>query len=344
MFKDISLAKFKDYLMDSQAISCTIPTTYSIQFLKISVGEILIFFILTLIYKNEIITAKIKYKNQTIHNMATAFKYRSGSQRDLDSIVNNQLFFAQKDSLNDPFEAAFDSSWQELMAKEIREADVDGIIAYGHKFGHPSNQGKGWDDFMELPPIGKKMPSHHLQGTIMHLKSDIHHYFDRHGIFSLSKDVTNELIWAHYAGQHCGFAIEYDLDVIFDKKQNRNIKLSNVIEVKYQNEPVQLFDSDVIEYLHGDSGKIVRKLCQNFIGIKSRAWEYEKEIRLVSSKIGLIEIPKKSVRTITFGLRCSDQNVEKVILALEGRDISYQKIVMQQSSYLLKPEPIKVSR
>ena len=38
--------------------------------------------------------------------------------------------------------------------------------------------------------------------------------FAQIGIYSLSNNVTNELLWAYYGGGHTGFAIEYDIDIL----------------------------------------------------------------------------------------------------------------------------------
>jgi hypothetical protein len=106
--------------------------------------------------------------------MRTAFKYRSGSERDLLALATDQIYFPTIKQLNDPFEGIFDPS---------------GFEKYLTDLGKPKGD------------IQKRISA--LEGLV-----------DSIGVLSLSKSVCNELLWAHYGNQHRGIAIEYDLDLI----------------------------------------------------------------------------------------------------------------------------------
>ncbi len=62
--------------------------------------------------------------------------------------------------------------------------------------------------------------------------------YKKSGVYSLSKDYKNELLWAYYADSHKGFCIEYDYDILkqypcnednfFDVKYSKNVPIINL--------------------------------------------------------------------------------------------------------------------
>lgn len=52
---------------------------------------------------------------------------------------------------------------------------------------------------------------HRVEESFRNLKVKIH----SSGIYSLSKEIRNELMWAYYASGHSGYAIIFDTDVLF---------------------------------------------------------------------------------------------------------------------------------
>jgi len=91
------------------------------------------------------------------------------------------------------------------------------------------------------------------------------------GIYSMSSEWQNELLWAHYADSHKGFCIEYDVG--FLKKFYFNI--SHLIEVKYVDSPVNISILEMFKKLSIDG---ILKIMN---GIKSLLWSYEIEFRIV---------------------------------------------------------------
>ncbi|KOR64111.1 DUF2971 domain-containing protein [Clostridium botulinum] len=87
-------------------------------------------------------------------------------------------------ALNDPFEGLFNKEQFQNVNKNINE--------YYSKQGYTIDKENDitLDEVMDL------------------LQSD----FNDVGIFSFSVDVTNPLMWAHYADQHNGIALEFDYD------------------------------------------------------------------------------------------------------------------------------------
>ena len=117
--------------------------------------------------------------------MTKAYKYRGGRgildkdgksifERDVMTLVNNQLYLPTKDGLNDPTEGVY------------RDDALRMFFNVFYKYSH--NVEEQYNKFTER--------------------------FGKVGVYSLSKTFDNELLWAYYASGHTGFAIEYDIDIL----------------------------------------------------------------------------------------------------------------------------------
>ena len=117
--------------------------------------------------------------------MSKAYKYRGGQgildkdgkpifERDVATLVNNQLYLPTKDGLNDPTEGVYGDDALRIFFNAFSE--------YSH------NVEEQYNKFTEK--------------------------FGKVGVYSLSKTFDNELLWAYYASGHTGFAIEYDIDIL----------------------------------------------------------------------------------------------------------------------------------
>lgn len=117
--------------------------------------------------------------------MNKAYKYRGGRgildkdgmsifERDVTTLVNNQLYLPTKDGLNDPTEGVYGDDALRIFFNIFS------------KYSH--NVEEQYNKFTEK--------------------------FGKVGVYSLSKTFDNELLWAYYASGHTGFAIEYDIDIL----------------------------------------------------------------------------------------------------------------------------------
>ncbi len=96
---------------------------------------------------------------------------------------------------------------------------------------------------------------------------------DNVGICCLTKDPLNLLMWAHYADDHKGFVVEFDIPIESYDKSESEIEFCELLiphEVNYnQKKPIITFD-DSLE----------KKLEKQFL-TKGKDWEYEQEERVV---------------------------------------------------------------
>lgn len=145
-------------------------------------------------------------------------------------------------------------------------------------------------------------------------------FVDKSGIYSLSKTPLEELLWAHYSCNHTGFCIEYDLNRLsefIDRDCHR-------IPVTYAASPPAICLSDVAK---------PQEVITKMFGVKSRAWNYEDELRLVTSHAGIHSYDFRAVTAIYFGLRMAHHEKQKIMEVLKGRGIQFYQIIPKDNSY-----------
>lgn len=234
------------------------------------------------------------------------YKYRDQIKREIDTLVENKLFAPDKDKLNDPTEMCLDDS--EFL------------------------------DFLEKNKIYSQLVKEIFDDLIDFAKTKC-------GIFSLSEDVNNELLWAYYANGHKGFCIEYDSDIIMEnynygleiKNKNLNInKLVHRIKVVYKNSYPVLNRDDLIRKDN------MNLLLTCIAGTKSERWHQENEVRLIFNKNGHIEIDYRAVTGIYFGVKFgSEKDKDEVMKKLQGRGIKYYQMKFIDNSYIMNFDEIK---
>ena len=175
--------------------------------------------------------------------------------------------------------------------------------------------------------------SSRLHGSLDEVSSGIENllsFVDKCGIFSLSYNPLNELIWAHYGGSHQGFCVGYDLEklVSFEPTQ------FNRIDVVYDNCEPSIQINDL--FLQPSLNNILQKI----LGTKSSPWHYEEEVRVVTTPSGLHEHDFRAVKEIYFGLRCPLDTRIAIMETLAGRCVKYKQVTSPTHSYLLAAEDV----
>lgn len=94
------------------------------------------------------------------------------------------------------------------------------------------------------------------------------------GIYSLSKTVLDELLWAYYADSHTGFCIEYDLE-----KLGELTRIAGSFDVAYQDIIPQI----QFDMLIRDRDESIAEILKLTSGTKSKRWRHEDEIRIMDN-------------------------------------------------------------
>lgn len=133
---------------------------------------------------------------------------------------------------------------------------------------------------------------------------------DRFGIFSMTESVAQPLMWAHYGCSHRGIALVF-----------RHALAENSLggfPIRYQDEyPRSTLAAEGIEIIH--------------VFVKGRAWEYEKEWRLVYGNRARewLDIPPASLVGVVFGIHTEQSTYDCVFeLARQRRELNLPPICL----------------
>ena len=227
-----------------------------------------------------------------------AFKYRSGDNstllRDLESLRQSRFYAAKRAALNDPFEGRFDRS---AFDRQLEAIEV------------------------LLKTINKSIGG---LGDVKSAANNLLAFVDKSGIFSLSYNPLNELIWAHYGGSHKGFCIGYDLDKLIEFEPAQ----FHCIDVAYRDSSPLIQAVDLLI----DNSPV--KILQKLLGTKSSPWRYEQEVRVIATPPGLHEYDFRAVKEIYFGLCCPQETCAAVMYAVISRSRHHIQASEKFSSFL----------
>jgi hypothetical protein len=97
--------------------------------------------------------------------------------------------------------------------------------------------------------------------------------------------MQNATMWSHYANDHRGFCVKYNMD--FNSLEDRELILCGIYPVKYTSQVNSITPRELIKLQFKDNDLIVSKPIQKTLlkalTTKSIFWKYEKEWRLVIS-------------------------------------------------------------
>ena len=233
-----------------------------------------------------------------------AYKYRSGRgikdkngielfERDIQLLAQDSIYIPTVAQLNDPSEAMVDDhDFIDERSLELLESQTSVEMANRVREIH--------------------------QGIFERIHSS--------GIYSLSREFDNELLWAYYASGHCGYAVIFDTDVL---AESYGSKWGGMYEfcVRYSYTVPQLDITKMDDQLE-------TMIC--LLGTKSMAWEHEEEYRLVFDKGGEIHhIDRRAIKGFVFGLRMTQEDKDYIMKLFAGRDLAYYNIELVENSYVL---------
>ena len=234
-----------------------------------------------------------------------AYKYRSGRgtkdgngndifERDIELLSHDTIYIPTIEQLNDPAEALFDNSLFNLQMKLFK-------------------------------PFVSSGATDRVRDSVY----DLYNKVCSSGIYSLSKEPANELMWAYYASGHCGYAIIFDTEVLSRSFEEVKYDDMNEFDVVYSTKLPQ-FDITKV------GKQRIEDVLKCFVGNKSKAWKHEQEHRLVFEKGGRrLKIDYRAIKGFVFGSRMAEEDIDFIMKTFSGRDLEYSKIELKYNSYEL---------
>ena len=278
------------------------------------------------------------------------YKYRKLNNRTLDMLLNDQVYFADPSTFNDPLdtrpslEADVENDKLEKIYRglvqlrtnaEMRAA-AESLRYRGPKTTeHIRRQSRRQADQqvkqIEFYSEDARYESEKSKRYLLRraIESELFRQFDR-GIVSLAERSLCPLMWSHYADQHRGVCIGYSVpdhaETNLQKVRYRGSRLVRAFSVAAMLEGFQDARDDV------DQAVLLRK---------AGSWNYEREWRLFGP-LGLQDSPLE-LEEIIFGMRCAESAKYAVMKAMEGSDhpLKFHEIQEDHGKFLLKKRPLQ---
>jgi hypothetical protein len=220
------------------------------------------------------------------------FKFRSVNKYLLQSIVHSEIHFARPACLNDPFDCRVD----------IRQSLEVAISKSISPVRERLEKLRGLNDFLvklqsDIAAIGVCSFSCPLDGSNALLE--------------------NPLMWSHYADAHRGICLTYRFpeQFFYDNAD----QILGIAAVDYGTDPLADWFVENIGRFN-DFTDFGISLLKKVLTVKSSAWQYEKEVRILRKVDGSYAIGKQHLIQICFGLEIPETDIDLVKnLLAQGR-------------------------
>ena len=265
------------------------------------------------------------------------YKYRNNSEYTEAIFKDRKVWLSNSEGLNDPFECSIQEIAEDWIAEHVKELKNGHISGFLHG-AYLSVKDKTY--FYDLTPsatkqflkkFGKKdfdaqyktVREFIFRKTRKEISNPEETFanFDKQlnevGIFSLTEDVTNQLMWAHYADSNKGIALGFEV------AEGTKLKdPEHCLQVNYSDELPKFkgkgFKNKVEFYA---TGKNIQKISfsdstfQQAVTTKPTCWNYEKEWRYIEEIAGSYPFPSR-LKEVVFGLKCPNEIRSKYIKLL----------------------------
>lgn len=227
-------------------------------------------------------------------------------------LINREIYFASPKELNDPYDCQLDIS--RSLQSAIEKAK---------------------------PDIKQKLEKYLTVGSLL---QKINNDAKASGIFSLSGKPLDMKMWAHYASNHTGFCIGFQLSDRF-LRYNQQEKIIGTSPVHYsKNNPFVEFFEELIETSEKP------KYEEFWVGLlnlsliaKSETWKEEEECRITRAEPGFVSFVPSEIKEITFGtaMPAKDRKtIKNIVSGPEWQHIEFYEVVSDIHSFGIEKIPL----
>ncbi|ARU47221.1 DUF2971 domain-containing protein [Sulfurospirillum diekertiae] len=232
------------------------------------------------------------------------YKYRNFGEYTNNIIKNSSLYLSPIKQFNDPF---------------------DSSLSY-HQYYTRSAMLKYWKDSVKIHKeealslgyrkdyIHQAMKPYSKNEAFVEQHNRIRQNArDKMGVLSLSRTSTSILMWSHYANNHKGLVFGFE-----PKAKDSKSCLAKPMKVDYE------ITYDLLSYVA--NSEIRQKQYIKELLTKFKDWSYEKEYRVVELNFqGEKPFYKDELKTIIFGLKANQKDIDAMIRLCQENDFSHVK-------------------
>lgn len=244
-------------------------------------------------------------------NNQILYKYRSYNCRSLSILKNRELYFSDPKHFNDPVDCQIGIYSALKSAVDLAQKEDSTVKE-------------------KLQKLGK------LEEIYTKIENDV----KRSAVFSLSKEENNALMWSHYTDSHTGFSLGFTLSNTFTEYNE-----SNAIFGK--NEAHYSEDNPFVDYFlefakctqPPEWNEFWVSLLSMGLVVKSKAWEYENEVRIIRGKPGKVQFSPSELSVVIFGLNMKStkrQKIRKLLSGHEWNHVQMKEVIREDDGFRLK--------
>lgn len=272
------------------------------------------------------------------------YKYRTFSNRTLDALIADQVFFADPSTFNDPLDTKptldtdIDADALAAILSRLVEQRVNaemsaaaktiryrGPKTISHIAAHSRRRAEQVVAEIRYhatnPEYDIEDPARFLFGQ--YVEEELLRRYGK-GIFSLAERADCPLMWSHYGDQHKGVCIGYSIPAR---------AAGDLHKISYGGSRL-IAASAVAAMLDGDE-EARHQVDEAVLTKKAVDWRYEREWRLVGPR-GPHDSPLE-MEEVVFGMRCSHTVKFAIVKALTGRSrpVRFYEIRERHGRFLL---------
>jgi len=284
----------------------------------------------------------------------TLYKYMAFSERLIEQVCSSRVYFSDPSNFNDPLDCqpvvVADLETEELelllarlvqarsmkeIAAALRRVRLKGLGATARKVAVSDSEAReligeinhyATDPEVDDPNVYVRAALCRAIGTELR---KAHHT----GVLCLSSKYDSPLMWSHYADQHRGVCVGYDVS---------ELPAVALHKVSY-GESRSISAKDIQAWLVDGNELARRAIAIACLRTKAKEWRYENEWRLLGS-VGLQDAGLH-LRSITFGMRCKIELQYAIMKSLEGlsRKPKYFEMTQPDDRFQLKRRSVDAS-
>lgn len=278
------------------------------------------------------------------------FKYCNlNSNNHADNFLKNQIWLSNPLGFNDPYDCSITYNSEKIfniigcnMIKKFLEDITEEEMSTNTKKDILSSKDPiqnllSWVEEFSKSSEAKEFLIELIKNMKEFILKDFNEkYRNKLKVSSFSEDNKSLLMWGHYANNHQGFCIEYDLSSMDD---NENLK-KYLFPVKYSNERFDITDfyiDNVINKEAKDTNRLIHSVLY-----KSEDWEYEKEWRFVitESEYNGKTVSTPKPKSIYLGSQIKEDHKEQLIKVCKENDIDVYQMKLDSKMYKLNVEKL----
>ncbi len=277
----------------------------------------------------------------------TLYKYLRFDDKILNSLAQNLVRYTDPKKFNDPIDCdpsievdSDKNSLEDLCALMLQELGKPyritiargNIIPVGTAHDHEYQVYKS-----DFKPHGPPALDYYTWSLAKVIKECLMKIMRHYGVLSLARDWNCPLMWSHYADQHQGICVAYNIETTAPGKDDLMRK------VEY-NRPPSVKTSDLFRWITDKTQENEISLVVPLFFVKAPHWAYENEwrtIRWVTDD----HIPDSSprvtqfqgtIKEILFGVRCPPEVQAKIVVEMKSKGVSFYKVRRVENSFELK--------